>query len=459
MASDLTKTSEQLPTLIVGLGKTGLSCARYLAARGVPLAITDTRADPPGLDAARALGAHINIAVGGFDPALFQWAKRLVVSPGVPVAEPLIQAAVVRGVEAVGDIELFARHLAVSQKGVKVAAITGANGKSTVTTLLGEMAKDAGRDVRVGGNLGTPALDLLSDKTPDLYVLELSSFQLETTCSLDAKAAVVLNITPDHMDRYATVADYAAAKQRVYHGGGVMVVNRDDPMVMAMADSTRRVVSFGLDAPAPGQFGILTLANEEWLAKGDRTILKARELRIAGRHNQANALAALALGEALGLPLESMRETLKHFAGLPHRTQWVAETNGINWYNDSKGTNVGATLSAIHGLTGPLVLIAGGMGKGADFSELKPAVAVKVRAVVLIGVDAPKIEAALAGVVPVLHASDMSDAVNKARAAAQAGDSVLLSPACASFDMFNGYDHRGEMFMAAVRRLAAEGSA
>lgn len=461
MAHALTKTSvpEHVPTLVVGLGKTGLSCARYLSGRGVPLAITDSRAEPPGLDAVRELGAQIKVVVGGFDPALFQWAQRLVVSPGVPVAEPLIQAAIARGVEVVGDIELFARHLAATQKGVKVAAITGANGKSTVTTLLGEMAQDARRDVRAGGNLGTPALDLLSDKIPDLYVLELSSFQLETTYTLDAKAAVVLNITPDHMDRYATVADYAAAKQRVYLGHGVMVVNRDDPAVMAMADNTRRVVSFGLDAPAPGQFGILTLANEEWLAKGDRTLLKAREMLIAGRHNQANALAALALGEALGLPLESMRETLKRFAGLPHRTQWVAETNGVNWYNDSKGTNVGATLAAIHGLPGPLVLIAGGLGKGADFSDLKPVVAEKVRAVVLIGADAPKIEAALAGVVPMVHARDMNDAVNQARAAARPGDSVLLSPACASFDMFNGYDHRGEVFMAAVRRLAAEGAA
>jgi UDP-N-acetylmuramoylalanine--D-glutamate ligase len=462
VALDLTKISElpeAVPTLIVGLGQTGLSCARYLSKHGVPLAITDSRTTPPGLDAVAELGAAVQVAVGGFDPALFQWAQRLVVSPGVPVAEPLIQAALARGVEVMGDIELFARHLAATQPGVKVAAITGANGKSTVTALVGEMARDAGREVRVGGNIGTPALELLDDTVPDLYVLELSSFQLETTYSLDAKAAVVLNISPDHMDRYAGVADYAAAKQRIYHGTGVMVVNRDDPRVLAMADAARRVVSFGLDAPEPGQFGILIIANEEWLAKGDRLLLKTGELRMAGRHNQANALAALALGEALGLPLESMRETLKRFAGLPHRTQWVAQRDGVDWYNDSKGTNVGAALSAIHGLPGPLVLIAGGQGKDADFSALKPAVADKVRAVVLLGEDAPRIEAALAGVVPVLHAADMDDAVNQAAVAARPGDSVLLSPACASFDMFSGFAQRGEAFMAAVRRLAGEGSA
>ncbi len=450
LAQTIQDTQAMGRTLIVGLGKTGLSCARFLAARGIGFAVTDSRAEPPGLAALRAEFPDAPLYLGGFAEAAFAQAEQLVVSPGVSLREPLIAAAMARGVEAIGDIELFARHARAP-----VIAITGANGKSTVTTLVGLMAEAAGRDVRVGGNIGTPALELIQGREPDLYVLELSSFQLETTHSLNAAAAVVLNVMPDHMDRYPGVEDYAAAKRRVYRGDGVMVLNADDPLVRAMAEPDRKQVFFSLGEPAPGHYGLRETAHGVWLARGDGCLLIVSELRIAGRHNAANALAALALGEAVGLPMTAMLRALREFEGLPHRTQWVAERDGIRWYDDSKGTNVGATLAALQGMTGKVVLLAGGDGKGADFTPLRAACAQKARAVVLIGRDAPLIEAALGGVVPVVRATDMDDAVAQARALARPGDSVLLSPACASFDMFTGYEHRGRVFTEAVRRLLA----
>ncbi len=344
-----------------------------------------------------------------------------------------------------------------------VAAITGSNGKSTVTTLLGEMARHAGRDARVGGNLGTPALDLLEASEPDLYVLELSSFQLETTYSLNAAAATVLNLTPDHMDRYRDLAEYAAAKQRVYRGAGVLIINRDDPIVAAMAERQRTCVGFTLHEPKEGDFGVRSVQGEPWLARGKENLLCAGALRIKGNHNIANALAALALGAAVGLPLRAMLEALTQFKGLPHRSEWVAEQDGVAWYNDSKGTNVGATLAALSGLgatlgAGNIVLIAGGDGKNADFSILRAAVQKYARAVVLIGRDAPMLARALRNTVPMISAADMKDAVRKARAAAQSGDAVLLSPACASFDMFSGYEERGRVFSAAVLELPHGGA-
>ena len=456
---------QAVPTLIVGLGQTGLSCARFLARCGVPFAVTDSRAQPPAIDVLRAEQKDIAISVGGFDAALFDWAQRLVVSPGVALDEPLIVAARQRGVEIVGDIDLFAR---VAQ--APIAAITGANGKSTVTVLLAEMVKAAGKVVRVGGNIGTPALDLLEETLqanaePDCYVLELSSFQLDTTHSLHAAAAVVLNVSPDHMDRYADLAQYTASKQRIFNvpdtaagQPGVAVINRDDPLVAVMSTFGRRVVSFGLDAPSGDNFGRILHQGQYWLARGDQRLLPVNALRIAGEHNQANALAALALGEALGLPMSSMLDALKVFSGLPHRVQFVAEAEAVTWLNDSKGTNVGATLAAIQGLAGPLILIAGGQGKGADFSPLRAAVKDKVRAVILLGEAAGLIEKALAGVVPVQHVDDMLSAVKQAQALAQPGDKVLLSPACASFDMFNGFADRGEVFMAAVRDAVCGGA-
>jgi len=439
-----------LPNVIVGLGKTGLSCARFLAKHGESFVVIDSRSVPPGFADFRREFPQAPLFLGGFDDALLARAQRLIMSPGVALAEPAIAAAVRNGAEAIGDIELFARAARAP-----VVAITGANGKSTVTTLVGEMVRDAGFEVRVGGNLGTPALDLLAESEPHFYVLELSSFQLETTHSLNAAAATVLNISPDHMDRYRDVQEYASAKQRIYRGGGVMVINADDDYVAAMIEPGRKVVRFSLGDPKQDDFGIREPQGYLCLAKGAEILLPANELRIKGLHNIANALAALALGEAVGVPMASMLTTLRRFAGLPHRTQWVASRDGVSWYNDSKGTNVGATLAALQGMPGKVVLIAGGLGKGQDFTPLKAAAAAKARAVVLLGQDAPLIESALARTVPVVHVRDMDEAVERAAHLAQEGDTVLLSPACASFDMFKGYDHRGEVFTAAVRRILA----
>ena len=456
---------QALRTLIVGLGETGYSVARFLAGRGVPIAGTDSRVQPPGLERLRESLPDVALFLGSFDPAAFEAADQLIVSPGVSLNEPAIVQARARGVPVLGDIELFARYV-----DAPVVAITGSNGKSTVTTLFGEMALRCGFDARVGGNLGTPALDLLTESrrreagsavwhessAPTLYVLELSSFQLETTHSLRTRAAVVLNISADHMDRHTSLEAYAAAKQRIFARSEVMVVNADDPLVTAMLEPRRRVLRFGLRTPADEQFyGIRNVGISTWLARGGTHLIDVRELRITGRHNWANALAALALGDAAGLPMNLMLEALSQFNGLPHRMQPVGEKQGVTFYNDSKGTNVGATLAALSGSPGPVVLIAGGEGKGQDFTPLHDALKTKGRAVVLIGSDAPLIEAALAGVVPVVTASDMDDAVVRAYALAQPGDCVLLSPACASFDMFRNYEHRGDVFCAAVQKVVA----
>jgi UDP-N-acetylmuramoylalanine--D-glutamate ligase len=438
----------RLDTLVVGLGQTGLACARFLAARGERFAVADSRATPPGIDELRRDLPGVECHCGEFDAALLQRAHRLLLSPGVAPQEPAIVAAQQAGVELLGDIELFARHA-----DAPVVAITGSNGKSTVTTLVGEMAQAAGRVVRVGGNLGTPALALLSAEAPDLYVLELSSFQLELTFSLNAAAAVVLNISEDHLDRHGSLAHYAAIKATIYRGDGTVILNRDDAQVMAMSLPGRATVSFGLDAaPTANDFGLLQRDGQHYLVRGDVALLNVAEMRMAGRHNWANALAALALGEAVGLEMAAMLRVLRDFPGLSHRCQWVAEQQGVNFYEDSKGTNVGATLAALEGMPGErVVLIAGGQGKGQDFAPLRPAVAARARAVVLIGEDAEPIAHALGGAAPLVMAADMADAVGKARQLAQPGDAVLLSPACASFDMFRNYIERGEAFVAAVR--------
>jgi UDP-N-acetylmuramoylalanine--D-glutamate ligase len=439
-------------TVVVGLGKTGLSCARFLAARGVHFVIADSRTTPPGVEEMRQHFPDVTIHLGPFDAALFRNAEQLVLSPGVAPQEPVIAAAQQAGVPVLGDIELFARHV-----NAPVVAITGSNGKSTVTTLVGEMAKAAGIKVRVGGNLGTPALDLLEGEAPDLYVLELSSFQLEVTESLNARAATVLNISEDHLDRHGTVEEYAAIKQRVFRGDGVMVINRDDPVVAAMAEASRRVLCFSLEQSASNDdYGLQQQGGDTWIAKGTQRLIATKEIRIAGRHNWANAMASLALGEAVGLPMPAMTDVLRSFPGLPHRCQWIAEQNGVNWYEDSKGTNVGATLAALAGMPGnKVVLIAGGQGKGQDFAPLRPVVSERARAVVLIGEDAPLIARALDKSVPLLNATSMEEAVQRAAEAAQPGDTVLLSPACASFDMFTNYVARGEAFNAAVRARSA----
>lgn len=438
-------------TLIVGLGKTGVSCARFLAQQHYPLMITDSRGNPPGLEKLRQQLPDVPLHTGGFAAQMFKQAEQIVVSPGVSLKEPLIAGAIKDAVPVFGDIELFARHAKAP-----VVAITGSNGKSTVTTLAGEMFANAGVSVKAGGNLGTPALDLLTGEVPRFYLLELSSFQLETTCSLNAAVAALLNITPDHMDRYESMHEYAAAKRRIFRGDGIMVINKDDPLVMQFIESGRQVMKFGLGRPAGDrEFGLIERNGQLWLAYEQEELLPLAHIKISGLHNAANALAALALGMAADLPLAPMLHTLQRFEGLPHRTQWVTEKDGVRWYNDSKGTNVGATLAALRGMPGKVVLIAGGQGKGQDFTPLKSAMAEKGRAAVLIGVDAKLIADAIGNAVPVVNAPDMEKAVEIAGELAQYGDDVLLSPACASFDMFKDYEDRGRVFTEVVRRLIA----
>jgi UDP-N-acetylmuramoylalanine--D-glutamate ligase len=433
-------------TLVVGLGETGLSVVRYLTRRGVPVAVVDSRAQPPALQ--RLYDEHIAdvaLFLGGFSDEAFARAEQLVVSPGVSLAEPQITAARARGVPVIGDVELFVRAALAP-----VIAVTGSNGKSTVVTLLGAMARRAGRDARIGGNLGTPALDLLAAPEPDLYVLELSSFQLETVQSLRPRAAVVLNISEDHMDRYDSLSSYAATKQVIYHHAAIQVVNGDDPVAAGLADPSRPQVVYRSTAPGPQEYGLQAFEGGTWLARGEQRLLPVSAIRLSGRHNHTNALAALALGDAAGLPLDTMLEALTEFQGLPHRMQWVAEHDGVRWYNDSKGTNVGATLAAIAGVDGPVVLIAGGDGKGQDFTPLASALAGKGRGAVLIGRDAQHLAQVLGSALPVQYAQDLHEAVQRAAAMAIAGDSVLLSPACASTDMFRNYVERGETFTRTV---------
>lgn len=437
-------------TLIVGLGESGLSVARVLAACGIGFAAADSRAMPPGLDAFRKAYPRVPVHLGPFDPVLFRRMPNLVLSPGVAPGEPAVQAARTAGAEVLGDIELFARMAKAP-----IAAITGSNGKSTVTSLLGAMCRSAGLRVGVGGNLGPPALDLLDDDT-ELYVLELSSFQLETTHSLNTRAGCLLNVSPDHLDRHADLDAYIAAKQRVFRGDGVMVINADDARVVALAENAaadRRILRFTLDRPGPDDFGLIEQTGRVWLGRGDEPWLAVDELPLSGAHNQANALAALTMGAALKLPRAAMLKALRAFRGLPHRCELVAERAGVRWYDDSKGTNVGATEAAVQGLPGPLVLIAGGLGKGQDFTPLAAALNGKARALVLIGRDAPLIASAVGDSMPVHRAADMHEAVALAAALAEPGDGVLLSPACASLDMFVDYRARGRAFADAVRAL------
>ena len=445
-ALNMTAANTRYPVVIAGLGLTGLSCARYLASRGETFAVTDTRTDPPMAAALRQELPDVPLILGGFDPGLLLDARRIIISPGVAPDEPAIQAAREAGVEVIGDVELFCQ-----MERRPIIAITGTNGKSTVTSLVGEMLKRAGRKAGIAGNIGLPVLDLVADPDLEIFVLELSSFQLETIESLDASAAVVLNITQDHLDRYRSIKEYVAAKQRIYNGTGVMVINLDDALTSEMRLPGRSVIGFGLNEPEGEDLGL----RNGWLARGKRPLMPVSDLRLYGRHNVANCLAALALGYAAGIPEAAMLDTLRNYAGLPHRCQRVAEINGVVWYDDSKGTNPGASCSAIIGLGGDrnVILIAGGIGKGADFSVLRPAISGRLKSAILIGRDAGLIEEAIGGVVETSFAADMEDAVRLATAQARAGDVVLLSPACASFDMFRDYRHRGEVFIDAVRRL------
>lgn len=436
--------------VIVGLGRTGLASARFLLSRGWRIAVTDSRAEPPGRAELDALAPDAAVRCGSFDEGLLEGASLVVASPGIALTESIFVAATARGIEVVGDIELFARATSAA-----VVGITGTNGKSTVTTLVGRMAARAGVDVRVGGNLGPPALELLGEREPQLYVLELSSFQLEATETLKLRAAVVLNLTADHMDRYRDMQAYADAKARIFRHCDVAVINTDDAYVRAMPRTGQRVESFSLQTTTDARWRITTHGGEQWLARDAELLLPVSALRVAGLHNAANALAALALGEALGLPRAAMLEELREFTGLPHRSQWIAERNGVRYVDDSKGTNVGATLAAVAGMPGTLVLIAGGDGKDQDFTPLAAGLRGRVRHAMLIGRDALRLANVLRAVCPAdLHAT-LESAVVAAAAVARSGDTVLLSPACASLDMFKDYAHRGRVFADAVRSLPA----
>ena len=434
--------------LVLGLGRTGLSCARYLRRKGLEVRVADTRSVPPGATTLREQVPDAELCLGAFASSLLDGVAQVLISPGLSLREPIAVEAARRGLPVVGDIELFAREASAP-----VAAITGTNGKSTVTALLAEVANAAGRTTIAGGNLGEPALDLLERPVPQLYALELSSFQLETTHTLATATATVLNVTPDHLDRYDSIEDYAATKARIFDGCETAVVNADDARVRSMPRDGQRVITFSLLDAAADYF--LARTPEPTLTCRGEALLPVAAMRLQGEHNAANALAVLAMADALELPRAPVLAALAEFGGLPHRAQWVAELGGVRFVNDSKGTNVGATIAAVAGLPGPLVLIAGGDGKNQDFGDLREAFAGKVRHAVLIGRDAPRLAEALAGVCAVEFAADMRAAVAAARDAARPGDTVLLSPACASLDMFRDYTHRGDEFATAVRSLAA----
>ena len=440
--------------LVLGLGETGLSVLRWLRKEGAEVSIADSRLHPPGVDDIVKTYPDIKVHTGPFVLDVLMDCDFIVSSPGVPLAEPALQVAIAQGKRVIGDIELFALHRPAS---AKVIAITGSNGKTTATTLVGEICKRAGLNTVVAGNIGLPVLDTLSEKAPDVYVLELSSFQLETTYNLKVDVATVLNISEDHMDRYDSIEAYAAAKARIYDHATLAVVNRDDPASLGL--TTTEAVSFGLnEAQNYSDFGLIE-ANGTWLSSGKRKLMPVSDLKVQGQHNVANALAGVALCTNIGIEKSAIIQTLRQFKGLPHRVEWVANIKDVDYYDDSKGTNVGATCAAIKGMTKngkpqKVVLLAGGDGKGQDFSPLLEAVQANARAIVLFGRDAPLIEAVLlVSELPIYDAIDLREAVAIAHKIASKGDAVLLSPACASFDMFKNYVHRAEVFIEAVKKL------
>ena len=486
--------------LVLGLGESGLAMARWVARRGARLRVADTRSEPPALHRLRQAVPNAEFIAGEFNKSLLEGVATLALSPGLSGGLMVVLEARARGIPVVGEIELFAqglRDLGVREK-TKIIAITGTNGKTTTTALAGHLCRSAGRDAEVAGNISPAALDALMSRLdrgqlPEIWVLELSSFQLESTETLNADVAAVLNVSDDHRDRYIDLEEYASVKARIFSKDktGVQVLNRNDPRVTRMALPGRWLISFGLDAPGMLEdFGLRERGGEFWLVHGDSFLLPLPALQLTGLHNATNALAALALCNAIGLPLEKLLDGLRSFKGLPHRVEKIAEINGVTYYDDSKGTNVGATVAALEGLGGQLaarqhsrlppparearregadmapagyqhriVLIAGGDGKGQDFSPLRDAVTRHARAVVLIGRDAARIKAVLETCgVPLLPAGSMPEAVNSAAAAALPGDAVLLSPACASFDMYLNYLQRAEAFSAAVRALAQMGA-
>ena len=455
--------------IVVGLGETGLATARWLVGKGARVTVADSRSAPPNLENLQAELPQVVLRLGSFNVDTFADADLLITSPGVPLASPEVAAAVARGIHVMGDIELFAQ--AIAGKPGQVIAITGSNGKSTVTTMVAQMCEAAGKTTVMAGNIGVPVLAALAEweargEWPDFWVLELSSFQLETTLSLAPAAATVLNVSEDHLDRYAGMKAYAATKASIFAGVGVQVLNREDGWCRGMSRQGREILWFGADTPRESnEYGLLEIGDDFSLRCGEIELLKASELPVAGLHNAVNALASIALCRAAGLPIEPLVSALKSFKGLPHRVEWVAEVNGVAYYDDSKGTNVGATEAALKGMTRPVVLIAGGDGKGQDFSPLLEACERICRAVLLIGRDASALAEALNeatsaylpddddNYLPVMMVPTLEMAVSVASNFAEAGDVVLLSPACASLDMFKSYHHRAEVFIAAVKGL------
>ncbi|MEP7156391.1 MAG: UDP-N-acetylmuramoyl-L-alanine--D-glutamate ligase [Betaproteobacteria bacterium] len=450
--------------LVLGAGDTGLSVVRWAERVGARVRVADTRDDPPGLAQLRAQHPGCDVVTGPFDPrgTVFGDAELIVASPGVAVAgpacDPAIARAIAQGKKFVGDVELFAweqNELAKKGNRPKMIGITGSNGKSTVTAMAGAMCRAAGLNAVVAGNIGVPVIDAMLDAQdhgqPDAYVVELSSFQLETTSSLHMDSATMLNLSQDHLDRYASMKDYAAAKQRIFMNAAHQVLNRDDDASMAMRDTTLPLATFGMGAAnGKNEFGIA----DGWLTEAGAPLMRLDDMPVAGLHNAANALAAFALCRAMGCDAQALAGGLKKFKGLPHRVEDVGTINGVTFYDDSKGTNVGSTVAALNGMTVPVVLIAGGIGKEQDFSPLAEPVRKRAKAVVLIGKDARLIESAITGArVETLHAQSMAEAVEKAFLSAKAGDAVLLSPACSSFDMFRNYNHRGDVFADCVRIL------
>jgi len=435
--------------LVFGLGATGLSVARFLQRKQIAATFVDSRAEPPGLAELSEISPDAEIVLGDVSDKLLKNTARIIVSPGIADSEPLLRAAREHNVEIISDIELFARDATAP-----FVAVTGSNGKSTVTTLLSLMCDAAGINGLAGANLGVPALDLLDGDEPDFFVLELSSFQLQRTLDLPAKIAVLLNISPDHLDWHESDQQYRDAKYRIFEQAESAVINRTDEDVEEHLATDMPRISFGLDVPDAGQYGIVADEGEQFLARGDQLLLSSADIAMVGKHNQANALAALAAGELMGLPLSAMLQVLNEFPGLPHRMQYVGHKGRADFINDSKATNVGAAIASVESIDGFVVLIVGGQGKGGDFAELAKSVFGKLRVAILLGEDAPLLEEAFVDLAPSERANDMRAAVKRAAELAEEGDTVLLAPACASFDQYANYQQRGEDFCQAVEDLA-----
>jgi UDP-N-acetylmuramoylalanine--D-glutamate ligase len=434
--------------LVFGLGATGLSVARYMQRIGSDAIYVDSRKRPPGLDELGRIAPDAAVFAGNAPANLLRKVSRIVASPGAADKEPLLAEARKAGIDIISDIELF-----VAEATAPIVAVTGSNGKSTVTTLIALMCDASGIAARAGGNLGVPALDLLLDDTPEFYVLELSSFQLQRTRSLTAKVAVLLNISPDHLDWHASEAEYRAAKYSIFNGAQSAVINRQDEQVSRHLAKNLPCYSFGLDEPGESGFGVVNDDGVEFLARGEQLLLACEDVAMVGVHNLENALAALAAGDLMGLQTAAMLQVLNEFPGLPHRMQFVKCLQDVTYINDSKATNVGAAIAAVKSVDGPVVLIAGGQGKGGDFAALAKSVYGKLRCAILLGEDAPLLAAAFQQLADIECVGSMQAAVTRAAELAEPGDTVLLAPACASFDQYDNYQARGDDFRRTVEAL------